>query len=138
MGECAGEVVSLFSMEITKAESQHFESLIALDEANWAKADEGAYRSMLLAARALVRTSFWGLSDDPVKIVEEFRTRFYDTKLFFDTYAGGKFAQYLFLRHENPPTNADADSARRLVEEARLFIEACYACEVRVNGVIVG
>lgn len=30
------------------------------------------------------------------KIVREFRARFFDTKLFFDTYAGGKFAMYLF------------------------------------------
>jgi sulfite reductase (ferredoxin) len=136
VGECAGEVVSVFSMEIAKAESQHFESLIALDEANYRKADEAAYRSMLLAARALVRTRFWDIGDDPNRIIEEFRARFYDTQLFFDKYAGGKFAQYLFLRHNNPPETPTEDSARRLVEEARLFIEACYACEAKVNGVI--
>lgn len=136
VGECAGEVVSVFSMEIARAESQHFESLIALDEANYGKADEAAYRSMLLAARALVRTRFWDIGDDPNRIVEEFRARFYDTQLFFDKYAGGKFAQYLFLRHDTPPQTPTEDSARRLVEEARLFIEACYACEAKVNGVI--
>jgi sulfite reductase (ferredoxin) len=124
-------------MEIAKAESKHFDALVALDEGEFAKADESAYRSMVLAARALVRTSFWAVGDDPNNIVNEFRARFYDTKLFFDQYAGGKFAQYLFERHENPPTTPDADSARRLIEEARLFIEACYACEVRVNGTIV-
>ncbi|MCC7451966.1 MAG: nitrite/sulfite reductase, partial [Anaerolineae bacterium] len=136
VGECAGEVVSVFSMEIARAESQHFESLIALDEANYGKADEAAYRSMLLAARALVRTRFWDIGDAPNRIVEEFRARFYDTQLFFDKYAGGKFAQYLFLRHNNPPQTPTEDFARRLVEEARLFIEACYACEAKVNGVI--
>ena len=36
------------------------------------------------------------MQDDPNKIVEEFRRTFYDTKLFFDPYAGGKFANYLF------------------------------------------
>jgi len=137
VGECAGEVVSLFSMEIAKAESNHFDGLLALDEGQYAKADEGAYRGMLLAARALVRTRFLALmSDDPTQIVEAFRAQFYDTKLFFDPYAGGKFASYLFRRYENPPTTVDADSARRLLAEAQLFIEACYACEARVNGAI--
>jgi sulfite reductase (ferredoxin) len=138
VGECAGEVVSLFSMEITKAESNHFDGLLALDEGQYAKADEGAYRAMLLAARALVRTRFLAVGDDPDRIVEEFRKQFYDTKLFFDPFAGGKFAHYLFHRHENPPVTPDADSARRLLEEAQLFIEACYSCEARVNGSIIG
>jgi sulfite reductase (ferredoxin) len=137
VGECAGEVVSLFSMEITKAESNHFDGLIAMDEGKYAKADDHAYQAMLLAARALVRTRILTLGDDPNKIVEEFRAQFYDTKLFFDPYAGGKFAHYLFHRHENPPTAPDADSARRLLEEAQLFIEACYSCEARVNGQII-
>jgi sulfite reductase (ferredoxin) len=93
---------------------------------------------MLFAARALVRTQFWDLGDNPEKIVGEFRTRFYDTKLFFDQYAGGKFAHYLFQRHENPPAKPDADYVRRLVEEAQLFIEACHSCEARLNGAVVG
>src|SRR5204862_6139276 len=101
-------------MEITKAESKHFDALIALDEGNFAKADESAYRSMLMAARALVRTKFLDVPDEPERIIEEFRTRFYDTKLFFDTYSGGKFAQFLFQRHENPPATLDADYVRRL------------------------
>ncbi|HLU09997.1 MAG TPA: nitrite/sulfite reductase [Oceanobacillus sp.] len=138
IGECAGEVVSLFSMEIAKAESKHFDGLLALDEGNYAKADESAYQAMLLAARALVRTSFLDVGDDPNNIVAEFQTRFVDTKLFFDPFAGGKFAQYFINRHENPPANPDADSARRLLEEAQLFIEACYSCDARVNGSIIG
>ncbi|MEP7290341.1 MAG: nitrite/sulfite reductase [Chloroflexota bacterium] len=138
VGECAGEVVSLFEMGITKAESTHFDALLALDEGNYAKADEYAYRSMLLAARSLVRSSFLDLSDDPNRIVEEFRTRYYDTKLFFDPFAGGKFAHFLFDRHEQPPVSIDADSARRLIEEAQLFIEAIHSCEARVNGSIIG
>lgn len=138
VGECAGEVVSLFSMEIAKAESNHFDGILALDDGHYAKADESAYRAMLLAARALVRTRYLPLTDDPTLIVEKFRALFYDTKLFFDPYAGGKFANYLFDRYENPPATPDADSARRLLEEAQLFIEACYTCEARVNGTIIG
>jgi sulfite reductase (ferredoxin) len=125
-------------MEIAKAESKHFDGLLALDEGSYAKADDSAYQAMLSAARALVRTSYLDVGDDPNNIVEQFQTRFVDTKLFFDPFAGGKFAQFLTQRHENPPTNPDADSARRLLEEAQLFIEACYSCEARVNGSIIG
>jgi sulfite reductase (ferredoxin) len=136
VGECAGEVVSVFSMEISKAESEHFEGLVALDEGRPEEADHHAYQAMLLAARALVRTQYPNVSNDPNDIVQEFRTRFYDTQLFFDKFAGGKFAQYFFARHENPPVNPDKHIAHRVVEEAQLFIEATHAAEQRVNGVI--
>jgi sulfite reductase (ferredoxin) len=91
-----------------------------------------------MAAYALVRTRFLALKDEPNMIVEEFRRTFYDTKLFFDPYAGGKFANYLFDRHENPPTNVDADVAKHTLDEAQLFIEACHTAEAKVNGSIIG
>lgn len=138
VGECAGAVVSLFAMEIAKAESEHFDALVALDEGDYELADERAYNAMLLAARALIRTqSMFIVKNDADFIVETFREKFYDTKLFFDRYAKGKFARYLFNRHENPPATVDEDAAHRLVEEAQLFIEATHAAEARVNGVIV-
>ncbi len=137
VGECAGEVVSLFSMEIAKAESVHFEALVALDDGDYVTAENRAYESMLLAARALVRTQYLDVGNEPDDIVKEFRTRFYDTKLFFDPFAKGKFANYLLDRHANPPDEIDEDKAHRLIKEARLFIEATYTCEARVNGVIV-
>ncbi len=137
VGECAGEVVSLFSIEIAKAESEHFDSLVALDEGHYTLADQRAYNAMLLAARALIRTQYPNVSTEPNDIVQEFRTRFYDTQLFFDKFAGGKFAQYFFGRHDNPPVNPDRQVAHRVVEEAQLFIEATHAAEQRVNGVIV-
>ena len=137
VGECAGEVVSLFSMEMSKAESEHFDALIALDENDYEAADAKAYRSMLLAARALVRIQFLDVGDDPDRIVQEFKTRFYDSELFFDKYAKGKFGKYIFNRHENPPNPATEDSAHQLIEEARLFLEATHDCEARVNGTII-
>ena len=137
VGECAGEVVSLYSMEIAKAESEHFDALVILDEGDAAQAEAKAYNSMLLAARALVRTQFLDVTTDADDIVSEFRTRFYDTELFFDQFARGKFARFLLDRHENPPTQVDTQSAHRLIEEAQLFIEATHTCEARVNGVIV-
>jgi sulfite reductase (ferredoxin) len=136
VGECAGEVVSLYSMEIARAESIHIDALIAQDEGQYEDADDKAYRSMLLAARALVRTRFLDVGDDPDNIVNEFKTRFYDTELFFDPFAKGKFARYLFGRHNEPPTVVDKDRAHQTVEEAQLFIEATHAAEARINGVI--
>ena len=99
VGECAGEVVSLFSMEISKAESTHFEALLALDDGDFQLADEQAYKAMVLAARALVRTKHLDVGDDYNDIVGEFRSRFYDTELIYDRFAKGKFARYLFKRH---------------------------------------
>lgn len=137
VGECAGEVVSLFSMEIAKAESRHFEALVALDENDYVEADQAAYQSMLLAARALVRSRNYDVGQDPDRIVEEFRKHFYDTELFFDKYAKGKFAQYLFSRHAEPPQEFTHATAYRQVEEARLFIEACHDCESRLSGTVI-
>jgi sulfite reductase (ferredoxin) len=135
VGECAGEIVSLFSFEVAKAEGEAFDALIALDEGDYEQADARAYRAMILAARALVRSQFLDVGDDPERIVQEFRARYYDTKLFFDRYAKGKFAHYLFDRHENPHPKPTEDSAHQLVEEANLFIEASHACDARLAAV---
>ena len=89
---------------------------------------------MVKAARALVRTQFLDVGDSAERIVQELKTRFFDTKLFFDQYAKGKFGQYLFERHQNPNQNPDNDSAHRLIEEALLFIEATHVCESKVGG----
>lgn len=135
VGECAGEVVSLFSINISKAEGTVFEALVALEENKYEEADQKAYQAMLSAARALVLNVNLNVGDDPNNIVKEFRQRFYDTEIFFDKYAKGKFAQYLFNRHENSKTNPDKESSHRLIEEANLFIEAAHACDARLaNG----
>ncbi|MGB1253074.1 MAG: nitrite/sulfite reductase, partial [Candidatus Promineifilaceae bacterium] len=132
IGECAGEVISLFSFEITKAEGEHFDALLALDEQDYAKADAKAYRSMIMAARALVRTQYLDVADEADVVVAEFKTRLYDTQLFFDRFAKGKFGRYLFKRHTNPPTQPTEESAHQLIEEAQLFIEACHAADARL------
>ncbi len=134
VGECAGEVVSLFGIEIVKAESQTFEGQIALDEGDYEDAEEQAYRAMLSAARALVRIEFIDVTEDPDDIVREFKTRFFDTERFFDKYARGKFGQYLLDRHANAGDGIDRDVAARRVEESQLFIDAAHACEARVSA----
>jgi sulfite reductase (ferredoxin) len=138
VGECAGEVVSLFSFEVAKAEGEHFDALIALDEGNYPLAEQRATKAMILAARALVRNQFIDVGDEPDRIIKEFRTRFYDTQLFFDKYAKGKFAHFLFDRYDTPNPSSDFDSAQKLVGEAQLFIEATHACDARLAGATTG
>ena len=87
---------------------------------------------MLLAAKGLIKTEFVDIADDPNDIVREFKTRFFDTKRFFDKYARGKFAMYLFRRHETTKRPGTADAVRQLIEEAQLFLEASHACQQRL------
>ena len=70
------------------------------------------------------------------QIVAEFRKRFYDSELFFDKYAKGKFANYLFNRHARENGKVTKESARQVVEEAQLFIEASHACQSRMQAEI--
>ena len=65
-------------------------------------------------------------------VLPEFRARFVDTELFFDTYAKDKFARYLFRLHESPNPSPTQDDAHRAIEESQLFIEAAYACYGRM------
>ena len=132
VGECAGEVVSLTEFDLAGAESQVFEAQLQLEEGDFARADAMAYGAMLQAAKGLIKTEFIDIPDDPDRIVAEFRTRFFDTGIFFDRYAGGKFAQYLFRRHARAETPVDLDAARQLIEEAQLFLEATHACQARL------
>jgi len=92
-----------------------------------------AYKSMLRAAKALVKIETQNITDDPKQIVGEFRARFYDTQKFFDPFAGGKFAQYLFAAQEKSDEPATQDSARYLIDEAQLFIDAAHSCYNRIG-----
>ncbi len=141
IGECAGEVVSQVDFDLANAEREVFEAQLALDDEQFDQADQRAYNAMLIAARGLIKKQWHDVPEDPDTVVGEFRKRFYDTELFFDKYAKGKFAQYLFARHEratqsNGQTNLD--TARLLIEEAQLFIEAAHACDTRMAAVSVG
>lgn len=136
IGECAGEVVSLFSFEIAKAEGVHFDALIALDDRDYPLAEARAYESMILAARALVRNQFLDVGSEPDVIVSEFKHRYYDTQLFFDPFAKGKFGRYLLSRHASYPNGeATEESAYQFIEEAQLFIEAAHAADARLASI---
>jgi sulfite reductase (ferredoxin) len=132
VGECAGEVVAQTDFDLAEAERQVFDAQVLLDDKDFDGADRTALRSMLEAAKGLVRLENPDPVQDPDSIVSEFRSRFYDTELFFDRFAGGKFAQYLFHRYEQGSGDSSGEQARRVVEEARLFIEAAHACHGRM------
>jgi sulfite reductase (ferredoxin) len=131
-GECAGEIVSVAKFGLADGERVVFDAQEVLERGDAAEAGKLALRSMLLAAKALIRVQTFDIGDDPTEIVGEFRTRFYDTQLFFDKYAGGKFAQYLFRLQRADLGAMSLDDAHQAVEEAQLFIEAAYACDERL------
>ncbi len=134
VGECAGEVVSLAQFGFAQAESEAFEAQLLLDESKFKEADERAYKSMLTAAKTLVQEQFLDVPDEPNTIVNEFRTRFVDTKLFYDTYMHNQFNNYLFHRHEWADTRYSRDTAHKLVEEANLFIDAAHKCFAKLQA----
>ena len=132
-GECAGEIVPLVEFGLQASEREVFEAQLYFDSGDLARAKEMAYRAMLTAAKALVKTEFLDITDDPDHIVTEFRTRFHDTRRFHDRFAGAKFATYLFHAHEVGGNGGRPEQARERVEEAQLFIEAAYACYEKMN-----
>ncbi len=135
-GECAGEVVTAYQFAMTAAERMVFEAQILLDAGNVHKAGQDACAAMISAAKALVQIQYDDVTDDPDEVVDEFRERFYDTKLIFDPYAGGKFAHYLFAAHKKSGPDGSGftdESAHHTIEEAQLFIEAVHACYNRLR-----
>ena len=134
-GECAGEVVSLVQFELSGCETEVFEAQIHLEKNDYEAAYKTAFSSMLHAAKALVKTQFLDVPEDADSIIEEFRTRFCDTELFYHPQAGAKFANYLFRIHEDEITEYTRDIAHQVTEEAQLFIEATYACYGQMNVV---
>ena len=133
VGECAGEVVSAADFDLAGAEREVFEAQIALEDGQSERAGKLAYQAMVHAARGLVKVEDPNVSQDPDQVVGEFRIRFYDTQKFFDPFAGGKFAHYLFAAQQKSQQPHTADSARYLIDEAHLFVEAAHSCYQRMG-----
>jgi sulfite reductase (ferredoxin) len=134
VGECAGEIVSLAQFGFTLAESEAFEAQLLLDAGQYRQADEKAYGAMLTAAKTLVQLEWLDVPNEPGVIVEEFRKRFVEPKLFWDTYHHGQFANYLLARHEGADARYTKETAHKLVEEANLFIDAAHKCHAKVQA----
>jgi sulfite reductase (ferredoxin) len=139
VGECAGEVVSQAEFTLAASERELFEAQLLLDAGQSQEAAKGAYASMLRAAQGLVKDQNPSVSEDENQIIAEFTSRFYDTQLFWDKYAGGKFAEYLFKAREfvSHAKATDADRAVQLLQEAQLFIDAAHDCHNKLRGGVV-
>ena len=136
VGECAGEVVSQTQFALAGSERELFESQIQLDSEEFKKAVRTAYASMVHAAQGLIKAQNADVSEDEDVILTEFRKRFCDSKIFYDKYAGSKFADLLFKANESLKGNGDVgrDLARQRIEEAQLFIDAAHSCYGRLMG----
>ena len=133
-GECAGEVVTQFEFEMTAAERMVFESQVQLEEGDAQSAGTGGYKAMIKAAKALVQLQYDDVTEeDPDEVVDEFKERYCDNELFYDQYAGSKFADFLFAAHAAAGKAHDAESAHVQIEEAQLFIEAVHSCYNKIR-----
>jgi sulfite reductase (ferredoxin) len=136
VGECAGEVVSAIDFDLAAAEREVFEAQVALENGEVAPAGKKAYLAMLHAAKALVKIANPRISDDPEQILSEFRTRYYDSQKFWDPFAGGKFANYLFDAHQKLNEPHASDYSRYLIDEAQLFLDAAHSCYGKLGTTI--
>lgn len=135
MGECAGEVVSLAAFGFSQAEAEAFEAQLLLDDKKFKEADDKAYTVMLRAAHTLVQLQWLDVPWDANVIVNEFRARLVDTKIFWDTFHADQFSRYLFVRHENgPDTRYTVDTVHKIVEEATLFIDAAHKAHAKYQA----
>jgi sulfite reductase (ferredoxin) len=135
VGECAGEVVSPAEFTLAASERELFEAQLLLDAGHAQPAVKAAYASMVRAVRGLVQVQNPAIGENEEQIIAEFTKRYYDTQLFWDKYAGGKFAEYLFKAKEfvSDGKAADADRAVQLLQEAQLFIDAAHDCHNKLG-----
>jgi sulfite reductase (ferredoxin) len=134
VGECAGEIVTAVQFGFTQAESEVFEAQLLLDSEQYQAADAEAYKAMLTAARTLVQLQWMDVPAEADVVISEFRSRFVEPKLFWDTYHHDQFSRYLFQRHEGADSRFTKDTAHKLVEEANLFIDAAHKCHAKVQA----
>jgi sulfite reductase (ferredoxin) len=113
-----------------------FEAQLLLDGGRVQEAVKAAYASMVRAAQGLVKAQNPAISEDENQIIAEFTSRFYETQLFWDKYAGGKFAEYLFKANEfvRAGNGVDTDRAVQLLQEAQLFIDAAHDCHNKLGA----
>jgi sulfite reductase (ferredoxin) len=140
VGECAGEVVSRAEFTLAASERELFEAHLLLDGGRAQDAVKAAYASIVRAAQGLVKAQNPAISEDENQILAEFTSRYYETQLFWDKYAGGKFAEYLFKAKEfiRAGNGVDADRAVQLLQEAQLFIDAAHNCHNKIGAVAQG
>lgn len=138
VGECAGELVSPIDFQLAACEREAFEAQLLLEAGQIDRAAQTAYKAMMHGAQALLRFKLGAFPEEPEAVYQQFRTHFYDTQLFFDPFAQGKFAHYYFAAHARNGAPHDPESARRQIEEAQLFLEAAHSCYARMLAAPAG
>ena len=133
IGECAGEVVTAFTFDLTSAERMLFEAQLKLEAGDGPGAGQLAFDAMITATSGLLRLKVPNVAREPEAVVEQFRKEYFDTEIFFDPYARGKFGQYLFDAAEVQGKEYNAETAHRQIEEGSLFVEACHSCQGRMS-----
>jgi sulfite reductase (ferredoxin) len=138
VGECAGEIISQAQFTLAVSERELFESQMHLDMEDFKKAVQTAYTSMIHAAQGLIKTQNAEISDDEDAILSDFRQRFVDTKIFYDKYAGSKFADFLFKARDPLKNNGEIgnDLALQRIQEAQLFIDAAHSCYNKLSSTV--
>jgi sulfite reductase (ferredoxin) len=135
VGECAGEVVSQTQFTLAASEREFFEAQLSFDAGKFHQALTQAYRAMVQAAEGLLKMIDRNIPADEETLLAEFTRRLCDTQIFYDKYAGGKFAEYLFKAREALATgeNPSNEIALRRLQEAQLFIDAAHACHEKLQ-----
>ena len=129
VGECAGEVVSLFEFEIGKADFEYFDGQVAMDDGKYDEAIALATSSMLSAACALVKVQNKDVRGGE-EVRKEFQERYSGNGVFAD-----KFAKYLYDAIDSK-RDASEENARRTLQEAQLFIEEVHASRDRAAAAL--
>ena len=138
IGECAGEVVSQAQFTLAASERELFEAQIHFDSGDLKKAVTTAYEAMVHAAQGLVKVQSQDVPNDEEIILSEFKQRYCDTQLFYDKYAGGKFAEYLFKARDDlwSAGEVEKELALQRLQEAQLFIDATHNCYNKLSSMM--
>lgn len=133
IGECAGEVISPAEFAFAESERLVFEAQLSLDEQASAQAARHASSAMLQAARAVCLAFEPALRDEPAAIGECFDRHLGSTGLFDAASPGGRFARHLVDGRAADASTLTLLQARKVVEEAQLFIDAAHAYHAKVS-----
>ena len=125
VGECAGENVSAAEFGLSDSERKSFDAQTLLDSGKPAEASQKAFDAMIQAAHALLRTETSDIPLESEAVLSEFKTRFFDTKRFFDPYAGGKFANYLYRQAKEQDAEVDHEVAHHPNRRSPAFYRSC-------------
>jgi len=128
VGECAGAVVSPVEFELAACERMIFEAQLHLEKGQTAEAVKICRDAMARAAAALLRAYANGQLPEPGDLTEQFRAVFLNGQELFDP----RCARYFLEAAETDGQLVDAETARRRVEEAQLFLEAAHGCQTKL------